>query len=250
MNYRDLNAATINGWVDAGWEWGQPISHETYVKATNGDWTVVLTPTKPVPAHWFGPLQGAKILGLAAGGGQQMPIFAALGARCTVLDYAQKQLDSESMVAKREGYAIDIVKADMTEPFPFSDESFDMVFHPVSNCYIEEVFPVWQECYRVLKPGGILLAGMDNGLNYLFDEDETMVTNPLPFNPLHDDQLYQKCLDNDWGIQFSHTFEEQVGGQLKAGFTVTDLYEDTNGAGKLHEFHVPTFIVTRARKPA
>lgn len=49
-------------------------------------------------------------------------------------------------------------------------------------------------------------------------------------------------------MQFSHTLEEQIGGQLKAGFTLTDLYEDTNGAGYLHEMNIPSFIATRAVK--
>ncbi|HCA70142.1 MAG TPA: SAM-dependent methyltransferase, partial [Lachnospiraceae bacterium] len=156
--------------------------------------------------------------GLASGGGQQMPIFTALGAKCTVLDYSEKQLLSEKEVAKRENYEIKTVRADMTKPLPFEDESFDLIFHPVSNCYIEDVLPVWKECYRVLKKGGILLAGLDNGINYIFDDDETMITHKLPFNPLKDKQLYEESIKNGWGIQFSHTIEEQVGGQLQAGF--------------------------------
>ena len=248
MNYREINASVIDGWVENGWEWGTPISHETYVKAAQGEWNVVLTPTKSVPTQWFPQFMGCKILGLAAGGGQQMPIFAALGAACTVMDYSRRQLDTEFTVATREGYAIQLVKGDMTQRFPFEDGSFDMIFHPVSNCYIEEVLPVWKECYRVLKTGGLLIAGMDNGINYIFDEEETNLKTPLPFNPLRDDRLYQECMENDLGIQFSHTLEEQIGGQLKAGFMVTDLYEDTNGSGRLHEYHVPTYIATRAIK--
>ena len=49
----------------------------------------------------------------------------------------------------------------MTQPLPFADESFDLIFHPVSNCYVEKVEPIFLECYRVLKKGGILLCGLD-----------------------------------------------------------------------------------------
>ena len=49
-----------------------------------------------------------------------MPVFAALGADCTVLDYPDSQFDSERMVAQREGYDINIVKADMTKRLPFA----------------------------------------------------------------------------------------------------------------------------------
>lgn len=177
-----------------------------------------------------------------------MPIFSALGAECTVLDYSEKQLQSEKEVAKRESYEINLVKADMTKPLPFEDEAFDLIFHPVSNCYIEDVVHVWKECYRILKKGGILLAGLDNGINFIFDDEEEKLMNKLPFNPLKDKELYEKSLKNDWGIQFSHTIEEQIGGQLRAGFILTDIFEDINGQGRLHDFNVPTFYATRAVK--
>ncbi|CAM5205652.1 Methyltransferase family protein OS=Ureibacillus acetophenoni OX=614649 GN=SAMN05877842_11136 PE=3 SV=1 [Ureibacillus acetophenoni] len=246
--YTEINSKAIDKWIEEGWEWGQPINHETFERAKSGEWSVVLTPTKPVPKEWFCEMKDAKVLGLASGGGQQMPIFTALGAKCTVLDYSEKQLLSEKEVAEREGYEIELVKADMTKPLPFEDESFDLIFHPVSNCYVEDVLPIWKECYRVLKPGGILLSGLDNGFNYLFGVDVTQITYKLPFNPLKDEKLYDDSVKNDWGIQFSHTIEEQIGGQLLAGFILTDIYQDTNGIGKLHEHNVPTFYATRSVK--
>jgi SAM-dependent methyltransferase len=59
-----------------------------------------------------------------------------------------------------------------------------MIVHPVSNSYIREVMPLWRECYRILRPGGILLAGLDNGINYLFDDEETTLKYSLPFRPV------------------------------------------------------------------
>ena len=248
MNYQDINAETIDRWVEEGWTWGKPISHETFLKAKDGDWQVVLTPTKPVPREWFGDLQGKKLLGLASGGGQQMPIFAALGGECTVLDYSERQLASERMVAEREGYAISIVRADMTKPLPFPDETFDLIFHPVSNCYIREVKPVWRECWRVLKPGGTLLSGFDHYVNFIVDEDEREIVNHLPFDPLADETQRSKLEADGAGFQFSHSLEEQIGGQLEAGFTLLSLYEDTNGTGRLHELNIPTFLAMRSVK--
>ena len=52
-NYQDINSKTIDSWVDGGWEWGKPITHEIFEKARNGDWSVFLTPTKAVPKEWF-----------------------------------------------------------------------------------------------------------------------------------------------------------------------------------------------------
>ncbi len=249
MNYQDINAQVIDRWIEEGWEWGVPITSETYENAKNGNWDVVLTPTKPVPHHWFGELRGKKVLGLASGGGQQMPIFAALGAYCTVLDYSEKQLESERLVAEREGYEIQILRADMTKPLPFPDECFDLIFHPVSNCYVEKVEPIFRECFRILKHGGILLCGLGNEVNYLVNEDEEVISNAMPFNPLQNEKQRKQLEDEDCGMQFSHNMEEQIGGQLKAGFMLTDLFGDTNGEGRLHEMNVETYIATRAVKP-
>jgi len=249
MNYQDISAKTIDRWIEEGWEWGIPISHEDYVKARAGEWDMLLTPTKFVPHGWFGDLKGKKVLGLASAGGQQMPIFAALGAECTVLDYSEKQLESERIVAKREDYEIKIIRADMTKPLPFAAETFDLIFHPVSNCYVEEVKPIFKECARILKHGGILLSGLDNGVNYLVDDDETMIINTMPFNPLKNEVNRKQLEESDCGIQFSHTMEEQIGGQLEAGLILTHIYEDTNGEGRLHEMNIPCYIATRAIKP-
>ena len=76
-------------------------------------------------------------------------MFTALGVECTVLDYSDAQLENEKMVAERENYKVNIIKADMSKPLPFEDESFDIIFHPVSNCYIENVESVFKECYRI-----------------------------------------------------------------------------------------------------
>lgn len=246
--YQDINKETIDKWVEEGWEWGKPISHEEYVKAQAGEWKLLLTPTVPVPPDWLGNVKGKKVLGLAAGGGQQMPIFTALGAKCTVLDYSARQIENERLVAAREGYDIKVVEGDMTKRLPFADETFDIVFHPVSNCYIEEVQPVFEEAYRVLKKGGIFLAGLGNEINYMVDSEEKEIIWKMPFNPLKDEAAKAFMMAEDCGMQFSHTMTEQIGGQLKAGFALLDIYEDTNGFGRLHELNIKTYIATKSVK--
>ena len=249
----DLNALTWDEWAENGCEWTIPVSHEEVEQARRGEWGVYLTPCRFVPREWFPPLAGAALLGLASGGGQQIPIFSILGARCTVFDYCKSQLEKERQVAAREGYAVELVRGDMTRPLPFADGAFDVIFHPVSNCYIEEVEPVWRECFRVLRPGGVLLAGFDNGLNFLFDDvtaEPLTAVNRLPFNPLKNPLYREKLLAEGSGFQFSHSLEEQIGGQLRAGFRLTGLYEDRDreGCGILRDY-APQYIATRAVKP-
>ena len=82
----------------------------------------------------------------------------------------------------------------------------------------------------------------------MFDDAETTLCHRLPYNPLKDPDLMREAMKNGDGVQFSHTLEEQIGGQLEAGFTLTHLYEDTNSSGRLHDYGVPCFAATRAVK--
>jgi len=260
-NYTDFNIERIDLWAgsETEWEYSKIITHEDFVKAKKGDWSA--SDYFIAPKEWFLPyidlsssrFDGTKILGLASGGGQQMPVLVASGADCTVMDYSEAQLMREKSVSEREGYAINIVKADMTKRFPFDDNCFDIIYHAVSNHFIEDICPVWKECYRVLKPGGVLIAEMISPVCYLFDpEDDAadlVVVNKLPHNPLKDRELYEKIMSwgDDEGLEFSHSLEEQIGGQLKAGFVLTDIKESEIAGSALSKYY-PEFLSTRAVK--
>ena len=72
----------------------------------------------------------------------------------------------------------------------------------------------------------------------------------LPFNPLRNPDHRKLTESMNDAYQFSHTYEEQVGGQLKAGFRLTHLFDDTNNTGALCKYNVLTFVATRAVKEA
>ena len=157
MVYQDINAETISRWISDGWQWGLPIDSETYGKALNGEWNVKLTPKKDVPHSWFGQLKGKRLLGLASGGGQQIPVFSALGAKCTVLDYNDMQLESERLVSQRDRYAVEIIKADMLKPRTFTGEIYNRIMSPASLCYIEIYEHMLNEITTIQKEQGMIL---------------------------------------------------------------------------------------------
>jgi len=232
-NYVAYNARMWDAWSEDHNTWSIPLTPEQFQQAKNSPIEFVLTPTKNVPLSWFEGV-GKDVLGLASGGGQQGPVMAAHDYRVTILDNSMRQLQSERMVAEREDYPLLATQADMTAPFPFKDESFDVIIHPVSNCYIEDLQPTWNECYRVLRHGGVLMAGWTNPILYMF-EDEALenrdlpliVRNKLPYNGRLEVEKGGE-LRSDTGYQFSHTLEAQIGGQLKAGFLLKDFYEDSD----------------------
>jgi len=168
QDYIAYNSRMWDAWSKDHNIWSIPLTPEQFQQAKNVPIEFVLTPTKTVPISWFEGV-GKDVLGLASGGGQQGPVMAAHGFSVTILDNSMRQLQSERMVAEREDYQVLALQADMTLPFPFKDESFDMIIHPVSNCYIEDLQPTWNECYRVLRHGGVMMAGWTNPIVYMFD---------------------------------------------------------------------------------
>ena len=59
----------------------------------------------------------------------------------------------------------------MTKAFPFEDETFDIVFNPVSNVYIEDLENMYKEASRVLKKGGFVNGRIYESLIYMYDAD-------------------------------------------------------------------------------
>lgn len=256
----DILRLNQRGWdlrVEEQDVWTQPVSPEQIERARRDDWSLLLTPNRAVPRNWFGDVIGRDILCLASGGGQQAPILAAAGARVTVLDASARQLGQDEMVAARDGLDLTIVQGFMHDLSAFTAKSFDLIFHPASNCFAPEIEPVWRECYRVLRPGGVLLSGFMNPDVYIFDyeaqdRDELIVRHTLPFSESRDlpKEELDRLISRDHVVEFSHSLEEQIGGQLRAGFVLTDMFEDRDldlpDTGRSR--FMPTLFATRASK--
>ncbi len=258
MDIVAYNRAAWDREVEQGNRWTVPVSPEVIAAARQGDWFVLLTPTRPVPRDWLGELSGADVLCLASGGGQQGPIFAAAGARVTVFDNSPRQLAQDRAVAEREGLDIATVQGDMADLSAFEDERFDLIFHPVSNVFAPAVRPVWREAYRVLRHGGALLAGFMNPAIFIFDlelaDDHGIleVKYSLPYSDLESasEDKRRRYVERGWPLEFSHTLEDQIGGQTDAGFLIAGFYEDRSPPDEndLLSRYLPVCLATRALK--
>jgi len=261
-NNFDIQQHNSQAWdkaVEKLCQWTQPVSSEIITAAKQGQWQVHLTP-KPFPKHWLAEVKGLDILCLASGGGQQAPVLAAAGANVTVFDNSAQQLAQDRMVADRDNLSLNIIQGDMCDLSAFANESFDIVFHPISNLYVPEIRPVWNEAYRVLRHGGKLLSSFYNATVFIFDRDlklaEEGLLRPkykLPYSDLTslnpDDPRHDQIKAGE-PIFFGHTLTDQIGGQTDAGFLIAGFYEDDYPSKRffIEEF-LPTYIATYAIKP-
>lgn len=252
------NQAAWDAYVRSGNRWTRPVDAAAITRARDGDVNIVLTPTKPVPAAWLGELVGRKVLCLAAAGGQQAPLLAAAGAHVTVFDLSPEQLQQDRAVAERASLPLTIEQGDMRDLSRFADGCFDLIVHPVSNCFIPHLTPLWTEAARVLRPGGELLAGFNNPIQYLFDVDalkqnQLLVRYRVPYADTDhfDAEAHQKHFGENAPIEFGHSLGDQLGGQLRAGLMLVDMYEDIHNANdedRLASEHFSPFMATRAVK--
>jgi ubiquinone/menaquinone biosynthesis C-methylase UbiE len=252
-----LNKVAWDKEVENGRSSTLPVSPEQINVARKGAPQICLTTQKIVPQEWLGNLFGKDVLALASGGGQQGPLLSAAGANVTVFDLSPKQLEQDRFVMDREHLNMRLVEGSMTDMSMFGNETFDMIINPVSNCYIPDVNYVWGECYRILRKGGALLVGFDNPVGQILDWDLQkqgicQMKYRLPYSDLEqlEKEKYEELVSNGFSIQHGHLLGDQIGGQLRAGFYLTGLYEDYWGNNeRAIDKHMPVFIATRAVKP-
>ncbi|MCP3103499.1 class I SAM-dependent methyltransferase [Myxococcus sp. K15C18031901] len=256
VDVRKYNREAWDRQVAAGDRWTIPVGPEVIAAARRGEWSIVLTPTKPVPREWFGDIAGKQVLCLAGAGGQQAPVLAAAGAHVTVLDNSPGQLGQDRKVAEREGLTLRLVEGDMRDLSVFADGSFDLVFHPCSNCFVDTVRPVWREAFRVLRPGGALLSGFSNPVIFLFDPElqeqgVLQLKYKMPYSDFTSltDEERRRYTDKGEPLCVGHSLQDQLGGQLDAGFVLAGLFEDRHVSGDAVSEYFDGFIATRAVKP-
>jgi len=262
LNHLEHNRRAWNHQSAAGERWSIPVGADVIARARHGDWQIFLTPDTPVPADWFGAVSGVRVLCLASAGGQQAPVLAAAGAAVVSFDLSEEQLARDTEVAVRDGLALSTVRGDIADLSVFEDAQFDLIFHPVSNVFVPDLPPIWRECNRVLRPGGVMLAGFMNPAFFLFDHDEAEKTGALvarhrlPYREVGDaadtaqlSVARRAQIAAGWALEFSHSLQAQIGGLLAAGFYLTALFEDHwTGVATPLDGLMPTSIAMRAVK--
>jgi SAM-dependent methyltransferase len=174
-------------------------------------------------------LNGLEVLCLAAGGGKHGPLYAAAGARVTVVDISTAMLVLDRAVARERRLDLHTLEASMDDLSMLPAARFDLVIHPVSTCYLPDPRPVFDEVARVTRPGGLYVSQHKSpaslqatpvpGAAGRYELEHPQGTG-LPLPPAPPSRLREPGT-----LEFIHSLAALLGGICAAGFVVEDLDE-------------------------
>lgn len=189
------------------------------------------------PGGMFGDLHGKDVLLLAGGGGQQSAAFALLGARVTVFDLVEGQLEHDRKAAQHYGISIVTQQGDMRDLSVFADAAFDLVYQPYSLNFVPDSREVFAQVARVLRPGGVYYFMCANPFAAGLTENDWNGSGYSLCSPYIQGAkiVYQ---DSDWVYErdktdkpiqgpqeFRQTLSTLVNGLIENGFRLTRLEE-------------------------
>lgn len=195
------------------------------------------------PLSLTGELAGKDVLCLAGGGGQQSAAFSILGAKVTVLDLSETQLERDREAAQHYGYEVRTEYGDMRDLSRFADASFDIIWHAHSINFIPDVNPVFEGVARLLRPGGFYRLSFHNPLTHGMDETKwdgrgyPLCEPYINGAEIDQDRLFavpEWTFENDAGElqrirgprEFRHTLSALLNGLIQRGLQIVHFEED------------------------
>ena len=178
------------------------------------------------PASVLADVEGKDVLCLASGGGQQSAVFGLLGARVTVLDLTEAQLEGDRVAAAHYGYDLVTIQADMRDLSRLPDASFDLVYQAESMCWVPDAQQVFSGVARVLRPGRLYRVPFPNPATEFvelssWDGEGYRITVPYA----ETERVLQPDEDGPDSVQFRHHIGTIFNGLIEAGLIIDDVQD-------------------------
>lgn len=142
----------------------QPIAYQAYEELAEA--YDALVATKPHNAYYDRPavlsllpeVAGRRVLDAGCGPGVYSEILLEKGAQVVAVDVSPRMV---ALAQKRIGDRALVFQADIVQPIPgLFEGSFDLVISPLVLNYIDDLAPVYQQFYFLLKSGGHLVVSL------------------------------------------------------------------------------------------
>jgi SAM-dependent methyltransferase len=225
-HYREVNRAGWDGLAAAGSDSSQPLDRAELADAV--DWLC--------PEAWLPWQEIRTVLCLASGGGQQAPAFAMLGYDVVVVDLSPEQLARDREVAESLGLALECIEGDMLDLSMLEGRRFDLVYQPISACYVPDIGLLYDQVASVLAPGGwydvehwnpvhVQLAGLGtwDGGAYVIERPQGDGVPSVWYGGTEGPNAEITC----W--HFAHRLDDLIGGLCRTGFRIHRVKERPQG---------------------
>jgi SAM-dependent methyltransferase len=177
-----------------------------------------------------------------------------VGCEVTVVDFSPQQLEIDRNVAERYDLPIRCVEGDISSLVLADEPPFDLVYQPISSCYISDLRSVYEHVYDLLRPRGLYRVEHWNSVHMrIWSEGfgPSMYSYSLPVNGNPSDAIVTTVSAGPSGEDlltswtFPHSLSEQIGTLCDTGFVVRRFAEDAGGdvsAAVGTEEHLAAFV--------
>jgi len=194
------------------------------------------------PQGVMGDVRDQAVLLLAGGGGQQSAAFALLGARVTVLELSDAQLERDRAALAHYGFSAALHQGDMRDLSRYAPASFDVVWQPYSINFVPDVGAVFDQVARVIRPGGLYHLAWHNPFIKGIEDRDWTPGGYLLRKPYRDGEM--QFDDDHWEFEgadgdsvrlpgpreFNHTLSTVLNSLIARKFAILGLWEDFNRA--------------------
>ncbi|WP_020665008.1 class I SAM-dependent methyltransferase [Amycolatopsis benzoatilytica] len=125
--------------------------------------------TRPAILDLMGDVKDRRILDAGCGAGPLSAQLRDRGAVVSGFDFSATMVD---LARKRLGADADLRIADLSQPLPYQDQSFDDVIAALVLHYLEDWAAPLAELHRVLRPGGRLVLAVNHPHIYKYVRPE------------------------------------------------------------------------------
>jgi SAM-dependent methyltransferase len=210
---------------------------------------------------WLPWAELRSVLVLCGAGGQQAPALAALGLQVTVVDISEGQLAIDRRVAARRGLDVECIRADVEDLSVLDGRTFDLVYQPVSTCYLPDPRACYRAVARLLRPGGLYLSDHWNPAQMQLSDPAwdgsgyRLVHRAGADAPLR--IVDPSTADGPDCQYFAHRLQDLIGGICDAGFVIerfaerglVDGHSEPGSREHLGAYLAPFFEVLARRAP-
>lgn len=238
----------------------RPIAYEAYQQMA--DQYAALIDTKPHNAYydrpataalWPDSLNGLNVLDAGCGPGVYSELLVQRGATVIACDASDRMLELAQQRSEKAKYQVELRHVDLAQPLTmFGDAEFDLINAPLCLDYIENWNAIFQEFFRILRPGGSVVFSCEH---------------PTHAAAYHDTNQYfavERILTtwNGFGTpiempSFRRSLQQVVMPVIESGFMIeklieplpTDDFRTADLRRYLELMHRPAFLHVRARKP-